>query len=304
MREEVYMSEKVYKTVAEIDAELDKAFEEAEKAAELAAQTAEAKPTEQENTADNDVEVEVVEETEPVEETKTKDIPVEGNPKVEAKPKTEEPAKETKQDYAFRQLREEATSAKKKLEEYEGSIKQLDEMAQKQGFKNHQEFVEAWREKQIEEEARVKNVDPKILKELNDTKSRLTKIEKERQEAVKEAQLVKINTSINNFASKNKLDDKSVTDILAKMGQDNVTVESLMSTPVETLEKMLTGYAQDIIIERKVQERLASLEKNGTAPAPEKHKNTTTSKKPDPFSKEALDDEMEKFKKANYPWLK
>jgi hypothetical protein len=67
---------------------------------------------------------------------------------------------------------------------------------------------------------------------------------------------------------------------------------------------MLTGYAQDIIIERKVQEKLAALEKNGTTPAPEKHRNTVTSKKPDPFSKEALDDEMDAFKKENYPWLK
>jgi hypothetical protein len=299
------MPEKVYKTVAEIDAELDKAFEEAEKAAEKAAQDPSEEPTEQENTADNEAEVEVVEETNTVEEAvEAKDVPVEGNPKVAEKPKAVEPAKESKQDYAFKQLREEATSAKKKLEEYESSIKELEDMAQKQGFKNHQEFMDAWREKQIEEEARVKNVDPKLLKELNDTKTRLTKIEKERQEAVKEAQLVKINKAIDNFASKNKLDDATVTQLLTKMGQDNVTVDSLMSTPIETLEKMFTGYAQDIIIERKVQERLANLEKNGTAPAPEKHKNTVTSKKPDPFSKEALDDEMEKFKKQNYPWLK
>jgi hypothetical protein len=66
---------------------------------------------------------------------------------------------------------------------------------------------------------------------------------------------------------------------------------------------MLNGYAQDIIVERKVQERLSSLEKNGTSPAPEKHKNTVSSKKPDPFSKEALDDEMDAYKRENFPWL-
>jgi hypothetical protein len=70
------------------------------------------------------------------------------------------------------------------------------------------------------------------------------------------------------------------------------------------LEKMLNGYAQDTIVERKVQERLASLEANGNSPAPEKHKNTTSAKKAEPFSKEALDAEMEAFRKQNYPWLK
>jgi hypothetical protein len=77
----------------------------------------------------------------------------------------------------------------------------------------------------------------------------------------------------------------------------------LISAPAETLEKMLTGYAQEILIEKKVQERLAKMETEDT-PKSEKHRNTVTSKKPDPFSKEALDDEMEAFKKANYPWLK
>lgn len=290
------MAEKVFKSIAEIDAELEKAFAEAEKeVVETTDQDEE--PIEQEITADNEgEEQEATEEEQPVEQ-------VEEPVKQESKPRTEL-SKEEKQDYAFKQLREEASSAKKQLQTYEASIKELDALAQAQGFKNHQEFLEAWKEKQIEEEARTKNIDPKILKELNDTKTRLSKIEQEKQEALKEAHLTKINVTIDNFAAKHKLDESAITQILTKMGADKVTVDSLISTPIETLEKMLTGYAQDIIIERKVQERLAALEKNGDSPAPEKHKNTITSKKPDPFSKEALKDEMEQFKKENFPWLK
>jgi hypothetical protein len=296
MREEGIMSDKVYKTIAEIDAELEKAFAEAEKeVVETTDQTE--KPTVQENTDDNTEEVEAVEEAESV-----KEQPKEA-PKQETKPKPET-TKEDKQDYAFKQLREEASSAKKQLQTYEESISEMDTLAQSQGFKNHTEFLAAWKERQIEEEAKSKNIDPKVLKELNDTKNRLSKIEKEKAEAVKESQLTKINVVIDGFASKYKLDENAITQILAKMGADKVTIESLVSTPIETLEKMLTGYAQDIIVEKKVQERLASLEANGNSPAPEKHKNTTSAKKAEPFSKEALESEMEAFKKANYPWLK
>ena len=290
------MPDKVFKSIAEIDAELEKLLEEEDKKA--AAETKEAaeepsepekEPTEQENTADNTEEVEA----KPAEKTP--------EPK---KPIVAEAPKDNKQDYAFKQLREEAQTAKKQLQAYESSLKELDELAQAQGFKNHKEFLEAWKERQIEEQAKKQNIDPKVLKELNETKTRLNKIEEEKNQAMKEASLGKINNAIDKFAAKHKFDEATVQNILNKMGQDNVTIESLVITPIETLEKMLTGYAQDIIVERKVQERLAALEANGTAPAPEKHKNTTTAKKPDPFSKEALADEMEQFKKQNYPWLK
>ena len=285
------MPNKIYKTIAEIDADLDKIYEEKEETTKEAAETEEVveettqETTEQENTADQTEEVEAK------------------KPEVK-KPANDDKPKDNKQDYAFKQLREEATNAKKQLQNYEASLKELDELAQAQGFKNHKEFLAAWKEKQIEAQAKQRNMDPAVLKELNETKERLTKIEEEKKNAEQQVTISKINGTIDKFAAKHKLDEATITSILNKMGEDNVTIESLVVTPIETLEKMLTGYAQDIIVERKVQERLAALEANGTVPAPEKHKNTTTAKKPDPFSKEALADEMEQFKKQNYPWLK
>jgi hypothetical protein len=286
------MSEKIYKTLAEIDADLDTLFEEKSKE----------EPTEQENTADEPAEVEAKAPTqedtteETVEETET--------PQETKKPIVAEPPKDNKQDYAFKQLREEASAAKKQAAALEASLQELDELAQAQGFKNHKEFLAAWKDKRVEEEARQRNIDPKVLKELNDTKSRLSKIEEEKKAAEQQAAMARINSTIDRFASKYKLDESAVQQILNNMGKDNVTVENLVVTPPETLEKMLNGYAQDIIVERKVQERLAALETNGTAPAPEKHKNTTSAKKAEPFSKEALDAEMDAFRKQNYPWLK
>jgi hypothetical protein len=286
------MTEKIYKTLAEIDADLDTLFDEKSKE----------EPTEQENTADEPAEVET---KAPTQETNTnedaEEAPVPEEPK---KPIVAEPAKDNKQDYAFKQLREEANAAKKQAASLEASLQELDELAQAQGFKNHKEFLSAWKDKRVEEEARQRNIDPKVLKELNDTKSRLSKIEQEKKTAEQQAAMSRINSTIDKFASKYKLDESAVQQILNNMGKDNVTIESLILTPPETLEKMLNGYAQDTIVERKVQERLASLEANGNSPAPEKHKNTTSAKKVEPFSKEALDAEMEAFKKANYPWLK
>ena len=286
------MAEKIYKTLAEIDADLDTLFDEKSKQ----------EPTEQENTADEPAKVETKAPTQEADTNKdAEEAPVPEEPK---KPIVAEPAKDNKQDYAFKQLREEANAAKKQAASLEASLQELDELAQAQGFKNHKEFLSAWKDKRVEEEARQRNIDPKVLKELNDTKTRLSKIEQEKKTAEQQAAMSRINSTIDKFASKYKLDESAVQQILNNMGKDNVTIESLILTPPETLEKMLNGYAQDTIVERKVQERLASLETNGNSPAPEKHKNTTSVKKAEPFSKEALDSEMEAFKKQNYPWLK
>jgi hypothetical protein len=296
------MPEKIYKSVAEIDADLEKLFAEATKEAEEEVE----EPAEAESETSDEPTVQETndDKPEPKEADTTDDEPEVAETKPATKPIVAEPQKESKQDYAFKQLREEASNAKKQIQEYEDKMKDLNALAQAQGFNTYDDFVKAWKDRQLEDQAKKQNTDPRVLKELNETKSRLTQIEKEKIEADKQVKLNKINTTIDKFAIRYGLNDENVKNIINKMGEDNLTLESLLITPSETLDKMLTGYAQDIIIERKVQEKLAALEKNGTTPAPEKHKNTVSSKKPDPFSKEALNDEMDAFKKENYPWLK
>ena len=296
------MPEKIYKSVAEIDADLEKLFAEATKEAEEEVE----EPAEAESETSDEPTVQETKDDkpEPKEADTTDDEPEVAETKPATKPIVAEPQKESKQDYAFKQLREEASNAKKQIQEYEDKMKDLNALAQAQGFNTYDDFVKAWKDRQLEDQAKKQNTDPRVLKELNETKSRLTQIEKEKMEADKQVKLNKINTTIDKFAIRYGLNDENVKNIINKMGEDNLTLESLLITPSETLDKMLTGYAQDIIIERKVQEKLAALEKNGTTPAPEKHKNTVSSKKPDPFSKEALNDEMDAFKKENYPWLK
>ena len=298
----IFMPEKIYKSVAEIDADLEKLFAEATKEAEEEVE----EPAEAESETSDEPTVQETKDDkpEPKEADTTDDEPEVAETKPATKPIVAEPQKESKQDYAFKQLREEASNAKKQIQEYEDKMKDLNALAQAQGFNTYDDFVKAWKDRQLEDQAKKQNTDPRVLKELNETKSRLTQIEKEKIEADKQVKLNKINTTIDKFAIRYGLNDENVKNIINKMGEDNLTLESLLITPSETLDKMLTGYAQDIIIERKVQEKLAALEKNGTTPAPEKHKNTVSSKKPDPFSKEALNDEMDAFKKENYPWLK
>jgi hypothetical protein len=290
------MPEKQFKTLAEIDAELDRQLEAAKAApavSEETDETVEAAPVE------NEEAIETVEET-----------PEEGQPEEKESAPTEAPKpqetkiqKEDKKDYAFKQLREEAETAKKELTSKKQVLSEIEILAKSQGFDTVDEFLKAWKERQLEAEAKKQNIDPRVLKELQETKQRLAKIEKEKDEAVQQGNINRVNTTISRFSSTNKISEEDIQKIISKMGEDNLTVDMLVNTPTETLEKMLNGYAQDIIVERKVQERLSSLEKNGTSPAPEKHKNTVSSKKPDPFSKEALDDEMDAYKRENFPWL-
>jgi hypothetical protein len=299
MRKRENMSEKKFKSVAEIDEELEKLYKEAtEKEASAS--------TESEET-DETVEAEPEETTTDTEQEKTKSetLPVKKDEPIVLEPvqKEDKTRKEDKANYAFKQLREEAEKATKELNLKNQLVSEFEIIAKSQGFSNVDSFLDAWKEKQLETEAQRRGIDPKILKELEQTKQRLNEIEKEKNEAVKQTQFTKVNNVISKFASSNKLSSQEMDRIIETMGTDNVTPEMLISAPAETLEKMLTGYAQEILIEKKVQERLAKMETEDT-PKSEKHRNTVTSKKPDPFSKEALDDEMEAFKKANYPWLK
>jgi hypothetical protein len=299
MRKRENMPEKKFKSVAEIDEELEKLYKEAtEKEASA--------PTESEET-DETVEAEPEETTTDTEQEKTKSetLPVKKDEPIVLEPvqKEDKTKKEDKANYAFKQLREEAEKATKELNLKNQLVSEFEIIAKSQGFSNVDSFLDAWKEKQLEAEAQRRGIDPKILKELEQTKQRLNEIEKEKNEAVKQTQFTKVNNVISKFASSNKLSSQEMDRIIETMGTDNVTPEMLISAPAETLEKMLTGYAQEILIEKKVQERLAKMETEDT-PKSEKHRNTVTSKKPDPFSKEALDDEMEAFKKANYPWLK
>jgi hypothetical protein len=299
MRKRENMSEKKFKSVAEIDEELEKLYKEAtEKEASAS--------TESEET-DETVEAEPEEVTTDTEQEKTKSetLPVKKDEPIVLEPvqKEDKTRKEDKANYAFRQLREEAEKATKELNLKNQLVSEFEIIAKSQGFSNVDSFLNAWKEKQLETEAQRRGIDPKILKELEQTKQRLNEIEKEKNEAVKQTQFTKVNNVISKFASSNKLSSQEMDRIIETMGTDNVTPEMLISAPAETLEKMLTGYAQEILIEKKVQERLAKMETEDT-PKSEKHRNTVTSKKPDPFSKEALDDEMEAFRKQNYPWLK
>jgi hypothetical protein len=299
MRKREIMPEKKFKSVAEIDEELEKLYKEAtEKEASA--------PTESEET-DETVEAEPEEVTTDTEqeENPSETLPVKKDEPIVLEPvqKEDKIKKEDKANYAFRQLREEAEKATKELNLKNQLVSEFEIIAKSQGFSNVDSFLDAWKEKQLEAEAQRRGIDPRVLKELEQTKQRLNEIEKEKNEAVKQTQFTKVNNVISKFASSNKLSSQEMDSIIETMGTDNVTPEMLISAPAETLEKMLTGYAQEILIEKKVQERLAKMETEDT-PKSEKHRNTVTSKKPDPFSKEALDDEMEAFKKANYPWLK
>ena len=293
------MPEKKFKSVAEIDEELEKLYKEATEKEALT-------PTESEDT-DETVEAEPVETTTDTEqeENPSETLPVKKDEPIVLEPvqKEDKTRKEDKANYAFKQLREEAEKATKELNLKNKLVSEFEIIAKSQGFSNVDSFLDAWKEKQLEAEAQKRGIDPRVLKELEQTKQRLNEIEKEKNEAVKQTQFTKVNNVISKFASSNKLSSQEMDRIIETMGTDNVTPEMLISAPAETLEKMLTGYAQEILIEKKVQERLAKMETEDT-PKSEKHKNTVTSKKPDPFSKEALDDEMEAFRKQNYPWLK
>ena len=172
---------KVPESVEELDEMLEEEFKE-----ELANEdevATEGEFDEEEITDELETEeIEETEEDEKAEETEESDNESKeySEDTVEAKPSK----KKAKADYAFMKLRQEAKELKEKSSSYENFINELDTMARVYGYKDSKEMLETMRQKQMEEEARARNIDPEIYKELQEQKRRIAEIEREKLELI------------------------------------------------------------------------------------------------------------------------
>lgn len=194
-------------------------------------------------------ETEETEETEEVEESDDESKEYSENAK-EAKPSK----KKAKADYAFMKLRQEAKELKEKSSSYENFINELDTMARVYGYKDSKEMLETMRQKQMEEEARARNIDPEIYKELQEQKRRIAEIEREKLELIQKQKAENFVKTIDNFAKEYKLTEAEINQIIINMDEDGWNLDNIKNPT-----KLIKGYAAEIIAERKTQKVLKQM---------------------------------------------
>lgn len=162
-----------------------------------------------------------------------------------------QPPKQEKQDYAFRELRE-------KNKSLESKITALDEIAQRYGFKSHDEMLKTLEEDSIKKEAQNQGIDPKFYRELKDTQKKLERMEREKVEEVKNLKLQTFMKELESFSKELHLNEDEKQNIIQKMDDDGYTVDMLLG--IKNPRVIFKGYVEDKIVrntEQRVIEKTA-----------------------------------------------
>jgi hypothetical protein len=163
--------------------------------------------------------------------------------------------KKKKEEFAFNKLREEKSQLKKEIIEKEEKLKFWEQVAKQYGYENAQQFAEEVRKKQLEEEAKSKNVDPEIYRKLKDMEDELARVKQEREQVDFQNRTSKFVETFESFIKENSLNEDERTKIIQNLDEEGWDLQSLVN--IKNPKKLLQGYAVDIIAERKVQNKLS-----------------------------------------------
>lgn len=156
------------------------------------------------NEEENHQESEESEETSSNEEEENKEETSSNEEKPEEEKPEEEDSKNTP-DQAFAEMR-------RKNEENEPLAKWVKEIAEKQGFSEPSELINAFEQKKLEEEAKEKGVPPDVYK-------RLSELEKENQQKDETMYKDRFNSEVEKSKEKHDLSDDQITEVFRFMGQ-------------------------------------------------------------------------------------
>ena len=234
---------KVPESVEELDTMLEEEFKEELANEDEVATEGEFDDEDSSDELETDEEVEETEESDNESKEYSEDVG-------ESKPSK----KKAKADYAFMKLRQEAKELKEKSSSYENFINELDTMARVYGYKDSKEMLETMRQKQMEEEARARNIDPEIYKELQEQKRRIAEIEREKLELIQKQKAENFVKTIDNFAKEYKLTEAEINQIIINMDEDGWNLDNIKNP-----ERLIKGYAAEIIAERKTQKVLKQM---------------------------------------------
>ena len=126
-------------------------------------------------------------------------------------------------------------------------------------------------EQALEREAKEQNIDPALYKKMKELEYKYEQLEREKQEALRQAKVEKFMSSFNDFAKEYNLTDEEKESVLLAMDEDGWQLEQLLT--VKNPKNIFKGYIADKIAEKKTQKTLKDITKNSKY-AEETFKNT------------------------------
>lgn len=201
----------------------------------------------------------------------------------------------SKKDYAFAKIRQENSDLKAKAKDAEANETFLKQLAANYGYNNVDDFVKAYNDARVIQEAKDKGYDPVLYKESQDNKRRIEQLERELANRDMESKALNVRGVIEKAVSDYKLGDNGRNEIFNRLEEAGYTVESLLSSP--NPEIVIKGVLSDKIAEISKQKQVEKLEDLNSL-AEEKHDGATPDKS---FN---LDDiiaqEMKEYKANNF----
>jgi hypothetical protein len=276
----------------QLDAEFEKVMKELE---ELEAQV---EPEASDPTDDDtDVEEEVVQEEQ---EEDDDDL---GNAVFEVS-KDEEDKKSKKDAAAFKEMREQQAKLKSELEEKQKLIEEFELMSKSSGFGDVNQLLDQWRQQQLEQESKARGVPADVLKQIEEQKRRLEKLEREKNELEQKTKQQTVVKQIDSIVSELKLTPQEADTLINTMGADGVTWEQLLVLPPAAISNAVKGYATSIILEKERQSLIKKQQSKDEFQEDKIQGKRTNPKNNSPFSQDALQKEIEAYRKKNFPHLK
>jgi hypothetical protein len=273
----------------QLDAEFDRVMKELE-SLEAQVEPEASDPTDD----DTDVEEEVIEKQE------ANDL---GDVVFEVS-KDEEDKKSKKDAAAFKEMREQQAKLKAELEEKQRLIEEFELMSKSSGFGDVNQLLDQWRQQQLEQESKARGVPADVLKQIEEQKRRLEKLEREKNELEQKTKQQTVVKQIDSIVAELKLTPQEADTLINTMGADGVTWEQLLVLPPAAISNAVKGYATSIILEKERQSLIKRQQSKDEFQEDKIQGKRTNPKSNDPYSQDALQKEIEDYRKKNFPHLK
>jgi len=273
----------------QLDAEFDRVMKELE-SLEAQVEPEASDPTDD----DTDVEEEVIEKQE------TDDL---GDVVFEVS-RDEEDKKSKKDAAAFKEMREQQAKLKVELEEKQRLIEEFELMSKSSGFGDVNQLLDQWRQQQLEQESKARGVPADVLKQIEEQKRRLEKLEREKNELEQKTKQQTVVKQIDSIVAELKLTPQEADTLINTMGADGVTWEQLLVLPPAAISNAVKGYATSIILEKERQSLIKRQQSKDEFQEDKIQGKRTNPKSNDPYSQDALQKEIEDYRKKNFPHLK
>ena len=171
---------------------------------------------------------------------------------------TTKPDVDAKKEYSFAQLRKENAEVKAKLKAATANEEALKRIASQYGYDNAEDFVKAYDEARMAQEAKQKGIDPVIYKQLQDSNKRIAELEAESRNAKLMEKANEFKIAVESAVKNYNLGENGRNEIFTKLEEAGYTVDTILSLP--NPEIVIKGVLSDKIAEISKQKQIDKLQ--------------------------------------------